>query len=158
MPRALQNRSLRRRRRVHCRQLSGLRLPEAERLRCSRLEPRLQDDRSWARSGEGRRGRALEPALPVPVRAFRDRRSSSGLPFAVSLVLIRAKATLSRGVWVRRFAPNAHGRSPCALLGVSCQRLNWSTGGGAAGVAARVSPASSWPGYAWSTLRPAVEL
>src|SRR5207244_7211908 len=87
LPRALQERTLGRRRGLHRRQLPGVRLPEAERLRDPRLESRLQDDRRRARGGEGRRRRALEPALPVPVRAVRDRRPAPGLTLALSLVV-----------------------------------------------------------------------
>src|SRR6266516_7998837 len=39
-----------------------------------------------------------------------------------------------RAVWVRRFARNAHGRSPCAPFRVCSCRLKWSAGGGAGGV------------------------
>src|SRR5439155_26901800 len=72
---------------VHRRQLPGVRLPETEPLRDPRLEPWVQDDRRRPRGGEGDRGGALEPALPVPLRALLDRRPAPRLELAVSLVL-----------------------------------------------------------------------
>ena len=87
LPRRLQERPLRRCRRVHRRQLPRLRLREAERLRDSRLEPRVQDDRSRPRGCKGRRRRAFRPALSVPLRAFHHRRPAPGLALALSLVI-----------------------------------------------------------------------
>ena len=81
--------ALRRCRRVHGRQLPGVRLLPAEPLRHLRLEPRLQDDRGRAR-GRGRAARRpLAPALPVPLRALRNRRPASGLQLPVPLELGR---------------------------------------------------------------------
>src|SRR5205807_7911826 len=87
LPRALRERALGRRRRLHRRQLPGLRLSEAERVRGPRLEPRLQDDRRRPRGGEGARRRALDAALSVPVRALRVGRPAPGVELAVSVVL-----------------------------------------------------------------------
>ena len=67
LPAAVQARALGRRRRVHRRQLPGLRLHAAERLRDRRLEPRLQDDRRRPRGREGRRA-ASTPRLLYPFR------------------------------------------------------------------------------------------
>ena len=67
LPRAVQARPLRRRRGVHRRQLPGLRLRAAERLRDLRLEPRVQDDRRRPRSRVGPPRRPLEAPLPVPL-------------------------------------------------------------------------------------------
>ena len=80
-------RALRRCRRVHGRQLPGLRLHPAERLRDRRLEPRLQDDRRRSRGREGRLRRALVAAVSVPLRALRDGRSAPGLEQPVPLEL-----------------------------------------------------------------------
>ena len=55
LPAALQAGPLGRRRLVHGGQLPGLRLPEAERVRDPRLEPRLQDDRRRTRGRAGAR-------------------------------------------------------------------------------------------------------
>ena len=62
LPRAVQGRPLRRRRRVHGGQLPGVRLHAAERLRDRRLEPRVQDDRRRPRGREGRLRRPLPPS------------------------------------------------------------------------------------------------
>ncbi len=63
--------ALGRRRRVHGRQLPGLRLHAPERVRRRGLQPRLQDDRRRTRDREGARGRALLAPAPVPLRAVR---------------------------------------------------------------------------------------
>ena len=65
--------ALRRRRRVHRRQLPGVRPHAAERVRGRRLEPRLQDDRRGPRDRPGADRRALDAAASVPLRALRDR-------------------------------------------------------------------------------------
>ena len=89
----------RRRRLLHRRQLPRLRLPEAERVRDPRLEPRLQDDRRRARGGEGRASAstracstrsassASRPATSTRSRTRRTpgaRRSAEGRPTASS--------------------------------------------------------------------------
>ena len=78
---------LRRRGRVHRRQLPGVRLHAPERVRRGRLEPRLQDDRRRPRDLARARGRALVAAAPVPVRALRDRGPAPGLALPVPLEL-----------------------------------------------------------------------
>ncbi len=88
VPRALQGREVGRRRRLHGRQLPGLRLLPPEPLRDLRLEPRLQDDRS--RDERSRRSSSASTRrllYPVPVRALRDGRPPPRLELAVSLVL-----------------------------------------------------------------------
>ncbi len=90
LPEPLQAGPLGRRRLVHGGQLPGVRLPQAERLRDPRLEPRLQDDRRRPRGGAGdvrRRGTALDA---VPLRALRDRRPPPGLALALPLVVALA--------------------------------------------------------------------
>ena len=79
----------RRRRRLHRRQLPGLRLHAPERVRHRRLKPRLQDDRRGPRGRERGARRALEPAAPLPLRALRDRRPPPGLAQPLSLELRR---------------------------------------------------------------------
>ena len=91
LPRAVQDGPLRGSRRVHGRQLPGLRLRAAERLRNLRLEPRLQDDRRRTRGRRCTSRRPFAPPLSVPLRALRDRRPPSGLELAVSLVLARPR-------------------------------------------------------------------
>jgi hypothetical protein len=84
-------RSLRWGRRVHRRQLPGVRLHEAQRVRGRRLQSRLQDDRGGARGGAGARRRAFVAASPLPLRTLRDRRPTSGLkqPLSVELTAQR---------------------------------------------------------------------
>ena len=74
--------ALGRRRRLHRRQLPGLRPHAPERLRGRRLQPRLQDDRGRPRDRPRAAGRALLAAAPVPLRALRDRRPAPGLATA----------------------------------------------------------------------------
>ena len=87
LPGAVQAGPLGRRRLVHGRQLPRVRLPQAERLRDPRLEPRLQDDRRRPRGRPGAPRRLGAAPDAVPVRALRDRRSAPGLELAVSLVV-----------------------------------------------------------------------
>ena len=82
VPGAVQAGALGRRRRVHRRQLPGLRLLPAEPVRDPRLEPRLQDDRRRPGGRERAPRRPLAAALPVPLRALRDRRPAPGLELA----------------------------------------------------------------------------
>ena len=80
-------RALRRRGRLHRRQLPRLRLHAAQRVRRRGLKSRLQDDRRGPRGGERRARRALEPAAPVQVRAVRHGRPPPGLAQPLSLEL-----------------------------------------------------------------------
>ena len=89
----LQGRALGRRRRVHGRQLPGLRLLPAEPVRDPRLEPRLQDDR-------GRDAR-WPPCSSASTRASSTRSASSASR--------RATSTPSRA---RRTPGPEHGRAP----------------------------------------------
>ena len=87
-PREVQPGALRRRRRLHRRQLPGPRPHAPERLRGRRLEPRLQDDRRRSRDRAHAARRALRAAPPVPLRALRHRRPASGLAQPVPLELV----------------------------------------------------------------------
>ena len=78
LPGAVQAGALWRSRGVHRGQLPGLRLLPSEPVRDPRLEPRLQDDRRRPGGRERAARRPLAAALPVPLRALRDRRPAPG--------------------------------------------------------------------------------
>ncbi len=86
-PRQVPPGPLGRRRRVHGRQLPGVRPDAPERVRRRRLQPRLQDDRRRQGDRPRARRRALVAAAPVPLRAVRHRRPAPGLAQPLPLEL-----------------------------------------------------------------------
>ena len=98
-----------RRRRVHRRQLPGVRLHAPERVRRRRLEPRLQDDRRRPRDRPRARRRALLAAAPVPLRALRHRGPAPGLAQPVPLELISGPRL--RAASVGPVPPGIHARA-----------------------------------------------
>ena len=113
---------LRRRRRVHRRQLPRVRLHAAERVRRRRLEPRLQDDRRRPRDRARAPRRALLAAAPVPLRALQQRRPAPGLAQPVPLELT-ARAESAAG------GPTASGSASGSWRRTSASRWTSSASG-----------------------------
>ena len=95
---ALQAGALGRRRRVHGRQLPGLRLPEAERVRGLRLQPRLQDDRRRAGGREGARSASTRACSTRSGTSASRPATSTPSRRPLSLVVAGAAAASALGV------------------------------------------------------------